>query len=275
MKYNRLSDYNNIHLGKTIFIIGNGQQLDNLTPNQIYFLENNISIGTNASYISVESPYYIAGHMSVMLLTCHFPSKPSHKIFQGEPQHYPFPDEWNLISIAHQKIVGPPGFFPTTSDNQDMDHEILVGAENIGLSSTHLACIMGASKIVYIGFDFKNNAHFYDINRTSYNKLKSNVEEILDIYSHDKFIHDDIMDYYNAHNLISPLTDERISHLRTQEFLSSSTPVYNSMLGKFTAAFNTFKQRNIEIISTQEDSIITEAGAKFVPLDIVLQNEKN
>ena len=272
MKYNRLSDYNNIHSDKTIFIIGNGQQLDTLTPNQKSLLENNISIGTNASYISIESPYYIAGHMSVMLLTCHFTSKPSHRVFQGEPQSYPFPDKWNLISTAHQNIVGPLGFFPIASDNYG---ELLVGAENVGLSSTHLACIMGASKIVYIGFDFKNNAHFYDINRITYNKLKSNVEEILDIYSHDNFIYNDIMDFYNARDFKNPLTDERITHLKTQPFSSFTTPVYTPMLEKFKAAFNTFKQRNVEIISTQEDSIITDAGAKFVPLDIVLQNEKN
>ena len=134
---------------------------------------------------------------------------------------------------------------------------------------------MGASKIVYIGFDFKNNAHFYDINRITYNKLKSNVEEILDIYSHDNFIYNDIMDFYNARDFKNPLTDERITHLKTQPFSSFTTPVYTPMLEKFKAAFNTFKQRNVEIISTQEDSIITDAGAKFVPLDIVLQNEKN
>jgi len=45
------------------------------------------------------------------------------------------------------------------------------------------------------------------------------------------------------------------------------------MLEKFSSAFTTFKQQNIEIISTQEDSIITEAGGKFIPLDIILKNK--
>jgi len=268
-KLNKISEYNNIHPKKTIFIIGNGPQLGDLTPSQILQLEKSTTIGTNASYLSIESPYYIAGHISVMLLTCHFVSKPANRIFHGEPQHHPFPTEWNVTSIANINIVGPPGHFPKPIDLGGP----LVGAENVGLSATHLAHIMGASRIVYIGFDFKSNSHFYDTNLITYNKLKSDVEEILNIYSYDNFIHNDIIDYYNARNFKESLTDERIAQLSNQPFLSSSTPVYNSMLEKFSSAFTTFKQQNIEIISTQEDSIITEAGGKFIPLDIILKNK--
>jgi hypothetical protein len=59
--------------------------------NQISIIEDQVSIGTNASYLSIESPYYIAGHISVMLLTGHFTSKQANRIFHGEPQHFPFP----------------------------------------------------------------------------------------------------------------------------------------------------------------------------------------
>jgi uncharacterized Rossmann fold enzyme len=34
---NRLSDYNDIYKGKTIFIIGNGPQLDNLTNESDFY----------------------------------------------------------------------------------------------------------------------------------------------------------------------------------------------------------------------------------------------
>jgi hypothetical protein len=268
-KMNRLSDYNDIYKEKTIFIIGNGPQLDKLTNEQISIIEDQVSIGTNASYLSIESSYYIAGHISVMLLTGHFTSKQANRIFHGEPQHFPFPNEWNVLSLANQNIVSPLGFLPKPT----IDQEILIGAENVALSATHLAFIMGARKIVYIGFDFKSNSHFYDINIKTYNNLKSNVEKILDLYSYDDFIYNDIMDFYKARDFDNPLTNERINHLKSQPFLSFSTPVYNSILEKFSYIFNIFKDNNIEVISTQENSIITDAGAKYIPLVKILKNE--
>ena len=81
------------------------------------------------------------------------------------------------------------------------------------------------------------------------------------------------MDFYDIRNFKEPLTEDRMTQLINQPYSSFTTPVYNSMLEKFSAAFNTFKQQNIEVISTQENSIITDAGAKFVPLDIILKNK--
>ena len=145
----QISDYDNLHPKNTIFVVGNGPQLANLTQAQIFQLEKNITIGTNASYLSVESPYYIAGHASAMLLTCHFTSKPANRVFHGEPQYHPFLPEWNVTSIANINIVGPVGYFPKPLGSKGP----LVGAENVALSATHLAHIMGVSRIVYIGFE--------------------------------------------------------------------------------------------------------------------------
>ena len=81
------------------------------------------------------------------------------------------------------------------------------------------------------------------------------------------------MDFYKARNFDNPLTNEYINHLKSQPFLSFSTPVYNSILEKFSYIFNIFKDNNIEVISTQENSIITDAGAKYIPLVKILKNE--
>ena len=42
----------------------------------------------------------------------------------------------------------------------------LYGTTSIMLSATHLAYIMGASKIIYLGFEGKNALHFYTQGRS-------------------------------------------------------------------------------------------------------------
>lgn len=254
-KITQLSDYNDIHSGETIFILGNGRQLADISQDELLTLESKLTIGTNASYSIIQSPYYIAGHMSVMLLICNYTTKPSNKVFHGEPQYYDFPKDWNLISIADKNIVGPPGYLPKPVDNSGP----LVGAENVGISATHLAHIMGAKRIVYVGFDFKSNLHFYNIRMDIFNTLKSSVESIREMYIHDTFIYEDIGDYYKA--AFRPLDVMGQLPFPTK---------YDHALNAFTGHFNTLKSQGVEVISTLEDSIITEAGATYLPLNTLL-----
>jgi hypothetical protein len=256
----QLSDYNNLQEEDTVYIFGNSPQLAYLTDNQISELENKITVGTNASFMALESPYYIAGHMSVMFLMCHYTKKPSNKIFHGEPQHFPFESAWNVISVADKNIVGGPGYLPKPIDNSGP----LVGAENVGISATHLAFIMGAKRIVYIGFDFKNSLHFYNVDKTKFDTMKLYVEELLEMYNYDDFLREDINDFY-------------LAAFRPKEEMEN-TPFginhcdYESSLNKFKAYFNTMKSNGVEVISTQENNILHKAGATYISLDDCLAN---
>jgi len=257
-----LSDYNNLHEGETIYLLGNSSQLAELTKDQIVKLEEKITVGTNSSFVVVESPYYIAGHLSQKLLMCNYTKKPSHKVFQGEPIGFPFKDEWNVISVADKNIVGPFGYLPKpVSENGP-----LVGAENVGISATHLAFIMGAKRIVYIGFDFSNNLHFYNVDEAIFDKLKGYVEELLQEHEGDDFVHSDINDLY-----VAAFRDKEKMEQMDFSF-DGSLRSYENTMNKFRSYFDAMKSVGCEVISTQENNILHKAGATYISLDDCLAN---
>jgi pseudaminic acid cytidylyltransferase len=259
-KYTSLADYNDLEKGNTIYIIGNGTYLAELTDKQISKINTKTSIGVNSSFVCIESDYYIAGHLQQTFLQGHFGKKGSYKIFHGELQNWPFPPEWNVLSIANINIVGDVGYLPKPVSEKGP----LVGAQNVGYSATHLAYILGASKIVYIGFDFKSNLHFYNIHEKYNQKLHEHWEFTKEEYKDNTFAINDINDFGKS--------------LYKKEILEN-TPFggrsysYQDALDNFTGYFNVMKQNGVEIISAQDNNILTYAGAKYIPLDDILKEK--
>ena len=253
-KINSLGDYNNRHKNETIFIIGNGEQVAELSDYQIEKLNNKLTIGVNSSFVCLESDYYISGHLSQMLMMGHFGKSGSNKVFHGELQAWPFPAEWNVISIANINVVGGPNLLPKPISNAGP----LIGAENVGFSATHLAYIMGAKRVVYIGFDFKSNLHFYNI-RSDYNKkLIDAWEFVKEEYKHNTFAYNDINDFSKS------LDSTDI--LRKAPFPTK----YAHAMTNFTGYFNIMKDNGVEVVSIVDDGILIDAGAQYRDLDSLL-----
>ena len=192
---NKLLKYKDLHKGETIFIIGAGYGLNELSEEEINSIQSNyISIGCNQSYLKIKSNYYISGHFHHMIMQYHYGGDNAKYIFQGEPQDF-FPNNnYNIDILTDINIVGHPGWLPKPNETKSVP---LVGAEQIGFSATHLAYILGAKKIVYVGFDFSARGHFYNKNTDIINQLKIYSEEIKTKYiGINSFIDEDITDFF-------------------------------------------------------------------------------
>ena len=102
---NQIEEYNNIHEGKPIFIIGNGTCLKDLTEEQISIVSKNITIGCNASHLVFEeTDYYITGHLVHLLFSNHY-GKCSNRIFQGQPiLSKDFLKTFNIIQTTEKNL---------------------------------------------------------------------------------------------------------------------------------------------------------------------------
>lgn len=192
---NKLLKYKNLHEGKTIFIIGAGYGLNNLSQDDIQKIENDyISIGCNQSYLKVKSNYYISGHFHHMIMQYHYGGENKNYIFQGEPSSFFPTNNYNIDVLTDINIVGNHGWLPMPTDENSTP---LIGAEQIGFSATHLAYVLGAKQIVYVGFDFSARGHFYNKNNDILKKLKIYSSEIKDKYiGINSFIDNDINDFF-------------------------------------------------------------------------------
>lgn len=250
MKQCKLLKYKNIHAGKTIIILGSGYGLSRLTDEQINKIENEyISIGCNQSYLKVKSNYYISGHLHHSLMQYHYGGDASTVIFQGEPSDFYETHSYDVDVLTDINVVGDTGYLPMPSENQITN---LIGAEQIGFSATHLAYILGASKIIYIGFDFTARGHFYNTDLALMNIMKLNADFIKQkYYNESEFIAEDIDDFY----LFNFRHDINKVPFKSSDYI----------IHKFGSYINTLHENNIPTY-TIENCVLNNFGSQIIEL---------
>ena len=180
------------------------------------------------------------------------------RFFQGEPvlsnsekgQH-------KVCQITNQNVK-------TTHNNltRNVTEETnVIGAEQIGFAATHLAVLMGAAKIVYLGFDHRSADHYYSF--PPYNSLiREQIQELKKNYVSDNFAKGDIDDFININ--IDPMSIPEAYHPNGEEPLFLTE--YDLTLSNFKSVFEQAKQYGVEIQCIEEDSIVADAGATVIKL---------
>ena len=188
-----LYDFNNKHLGETIYILGSSPSLNNLSKKQKDFLKTQITIGVNLAYEGLGNlTYAISAHIA-----------PAVYLFENSKQEFPifvdcgsskkkdafshlesfFWSSERIINFSSDPLNIPLG-------KKETPHDIsLKGNTSVLLLATHLAYLMGAAKIVYIGFEELISAHFWNGDTKLEEKIVKNFEKILedDRYSSTKY----------------------------------------------------------------------------------------
>lgn len=247
-----LSKYHNIHKDKTIFVLGNSEELNSITEDQLYKLENDyITVGTNYSHMVVRSDYLITGHMSHVLYAREFgnidkilfQTKASNPVWDSEP----------LVDTIPCSEGGVVTRTPTT----------VIGCANIGISSAHLAFILGGSRVVFVGFNQKNLLHFYDTDPEHKEALLSNIDTLKGKYKGD-FPGALFADY-----------DSHISHMQPGPESLTKSP-WTSRSGNpnntviITSIVTAMKDADVEVLSTCEESVMVDGGAIYRSLDDII-----
>jgi len=254
-----LRKFKDKHKGEILFIYGNSEELALLTPEQIKILEDNTSIGTNYSHEAVNSTYLMTGHQSHVLYAMEVRGVDNFDavFFQSAKPNPIFKDKYDRV------INLPCDPDRNISGNISNDNQRLGGCSNIGTSATHMAHILGASKVVYIGFNQKNLSHFYNLNETYKESIIENINKIREKYKnvYPQKLFDD---YTALINYMKPLEVVRKTRWESNPHNINNRNIFNTM-------FNTMKDHGTEIYSTFKDSVMTEAGAEYKTLDEILK----
>ena len=175
-------DYNDRHLGETIYIIGCAPTLNDLSKEDLKFLEDSITIGVNLACEGVNSlTYGISNHISTSVYLFEYTKKDipifvdcNRNITHNAFAHMNF--FWDDDkTVAFQAC---PTKIPLTKKVNKQDIRIN-SLDSAVLGATHLAYIMGAAKIVYIGFEELTFAHFWNGNKALEDKIQRNIRNIL------------------------------------------------------------------------------------------------
>ncbi len=255
-------DLNDREKGKRIFIIGSSPQLNELTERQIQLLENEVTIGVNRVQYKIKPKYFISAYPSEILLG--LKRSPSSTFIHIRPVNESiFPDKKNIITIKRE-IFNPSIGLPRYLLSKD---PILYTKLNVALASTHLALILGASEIIFIGIEMKNVTpyaqHFYDFDPHILRLLFEDLKEIKD-YPYFNIDHSYSTYEFHLERLGRPLTQLNYQTSRKENHLES-----------FQNYFQILKNYGINIIATKKDSITYEAGASYCSLFDLLFQEGN
>lgn len=246
------TDFNNRHRGETVFVVGAGPQLGRLDDRQLAALEKEVSIGVNGTVYEFSPTYFLSAHIPHVRLA---------QIVTGDRTHI-----LHMRPIYEHGLL--PGIIPLRRRRYKLCEElppfftepepILLTRRNVVLGATHLALVMGARRIVYIAVEQRNALHFYHLDPDALRRFQRDLDELRDFPLFGIDHHNESYDRIRRMLMIPKGEAER-------------TPFYTQdHLETFRCYLNELERRGVEVISTAQDSVVLDAGARHIPLNAIL-----
>jgi hypothetical protein len=217
---------------KEIHIFGNSPELLDLNPADF---DNATTLGVNASYLwKPDMDFFVTGHTMWAYLYDNFANVKRMFFFHGDPKDLEMP---KMVNVNHNSVT-------MTCPSQLSEPGVLIGANMIGFSASHLACKLGAEKIVYHGFDSTQPEHFYD-----YEPFKGRITA-------------------NCEFLLKNYPDNELLQIVTDDFLNNTTwrgkmvDDYGKNLKEYIIIFQYFKRLGITVEVPLKKGIVYEAASR-------------
>ena len=271
----KLEDFANIHLGKRVFVFGTGPTLNDVTRDQLNYIEKNeLSIGVNFSPIHFTPNYWISGgHPTQLVFALEHLSDKTKGVFHGNQKVVKTILE-GVDSKNKDKIVCAGDINANKKQNPlpiGKHVSDITGGHNILFGASHLAYIMGFTEIIYVGFEQVNRLHFYNLwPEEKQQDFKNLLTQLACKYS--RF--DDVVDCINEVLNVSEPDDQRWCHFKPVDVCKNLT--YKSE-GKghqnytiFKNYVDQFKSLGINVKTTATEGICVDAGAEQIELKDIL-----
>ena len=248
----RVELLNQAERGRTVFIIGSGPQLNSLTPFQISKLAQQPTIGVNRTQYQIRLRYFLSAYPAEVLLASRVSA--STTVIHMRPEMHP-----PLIrsTVAVRRVdhrLGDP--LPRSLDPYAPEIHTL---RNVVLGATHLALIMGAGRVVYVGVEQNSALHFYDERPEI---RASIIEDLRSLRSVDLF---DIDHPYATVDALVEKLKLPPADLATQAFYK------RSHAQSFRSYFGNLLGDGVAVFATTPDSVIAAAGAEVVTVEEALR----
>lgn len=240
---------NSRHQERSVVVLGAGAQLNRITATEERWLNDQVVVGLNrTTYVFPWIDYFVSAYAHEVQLALSSSSETTQVI--------------HIHSSYRPPVV--PGSLLIRRDMFDLEQRLpsklsafvptILTRRNAALAATHLALVLGARGIVYVGVDMRSRLHFYDedegLRARMTEDLESHVPEYMFAFEHP---------YATKSKMVDRLRVP-VSELVDGEFYGRDhTPT-------FEAYFAECRRQGVEVISTLEDSVVRDAGALFVPL---------
>lgn len=239
------------HLGDTVFIIGAGPQLAQIPDQLIRKLEQRTTVGVNMTAYRLRPTYFLSAYIGDVILAKH--RSPATAILHMRPQLAPplIPGILPIKRILFDKNVG-------LSKSFSKFDPTLFTKNNVVLGATHLAYILGARSIAYVGVEQRNKLHFWHFDTS----VQSTIVNDLELLKNVPFLNID-HEYSTYDRYVEKLSRTK-EECCTQEFYEVSHEE------TFTDYFDCLSHASIDIFSTVSDSVVCDAGANYRSLSDLL-----
>ena len=246
---------NGRHDGETIFIIGAAPSFGKLSFGELTALKKKTTIGLNRVFYKLNKlTYFMSAYFTEVLLAQKY--LPAESVLLHHRLVYEPPLGPGVLTLRREH-------FPDDGTSLPMHLEgpfpFVFTKKNAAFAATHFAAILGAKKIVYVGLEQRNGLHYYDDNL----KIKEQVvHDLHEIYTKSNFPKDHPTDSLEGQmNLLNTPYEQ----LCSKEYFSRGEHVFF-----FRKFFEILGQNGVEFYSTVEDSIVVDAGAKYVTMTDLL-----
>lgn len=240
----------NAHGGQTIYVVGSGPSLKAFEPEWLAELGQLPSIGLNRSVYMVRTRYFLSSYISEIILAKKASPTTTH-LHMRNRLTVPLVDD--ILTIKRRYTEDPHAIGRSWSRDEPM----LCTRRNAVFAATHLALIMGATKVCYVGVEQRNGLHFYNIDPQMNERI---FYDLVDVITQHRDILGLDQGYENPHEMMR-------RHLESPEVLKARTyfPIdHGRLLEQWFAIMH--KSFDACVTSANADSVVCDAGATHVPL---------
>lgn len=234
-----------------MFVLGSGPQLATVTRSQRRELESRISIAVNKVFYVVKPTYFLSAYIGEVMLAAQ--RIPQSTLLHMRPVYEP-PLMPGILSLKRELFSEHVGLPPRFSEPEPT----LFTKFNVALGATHLAYILGAARIVYVGVEQRDQLHFYNfddrIRRTIRADIISRGDPPILCIDHP---------YPSMANALAALDRPREDCQRP--FARDHRPT-------FVEYFRILRDAGVDLVATTRQSVVADAGARILSLDAALDD---
>ena len=245
-----ISRLNDRHVGTTVFVVGAGPQLAAVSTDQLRQLEAQPVIAVNKVFYRLRPRYFLSAYIGELMLALR--RIPEATLLHMRPE-YTAPLLPGITALRRM-IFNPGDALPRLLDEQQ---PTLLTRLNVALGATHLAYIMGAKRIVYLGVEQRNQLHFWHFDEKCRQEIR---DDIVSRGDPDTLRIDH--EYASLSHELEAL-DRPAADCMKPFYSVDHTPT-------FAAYFDILRDNGVDVVATTAESVVADAGARVMALDDVL-----
>lgn len=247
---------NDAHRGGRIVIVGAGPQLAHLGAQERSWLADQTTIGVNRTQYVIPLTYFMSAYPGEVMLALH---RSDDVIALHIRAQYMAPLFLQTVSLVRLVVtddtVLPRHLTPPVP--------AIYTLNNVALAATHLALVMGAAEIVYVGVEQRNKLHFYDTDEALREEMRHDLTSVgmPELWSLDH-------PYTTLEVMLEALQRDPEVLAATPFYKWNHAPTFRFYMGQPIAS-------GVRFVSTATDSVVTDAGARVATISELMAADRN